>query len=117
MSDQFPNDVLDGKQRTIVHIWCAALGAGSCPGLTSRATDLLQNIGSGMDGFLEGSVFEADDAKSVTVVTSWETRHAWARALWNERVDRLIQAVEQSSIILDIISYEMVTVLPAKPNR
>jgi heme-degrading monooxygenase HmoA len=114
MSDQFPNDVIDGKQRTIVHIWCAALDAGSCPGLTSRATDLLRNIAVGMDGFLEGRVFEADDAKSVTVVTSWETRHAWAQALWNERVDQLIQAVERGSIILDIISYQMATVVPTK---
>jgi hypothetical protein len=114
MSDQFPNDVVDGKQRTIVHIWSAALDTNSCPGLTSRASDLLQNVGVGMDGFLEGRVFEADDATSVTVVTSWETRHAWARALWNERVDQLIQAVEQSSIKLDIISYQMATVVPAK---
>lgn len=114
MSDQFPNDVIDGKQRTIVHIWSAALDTGSCPGLTARASDLLRNTAVGMDGFLEGRVFEADDAKSVTVVTSWETRHAWAQALWNERVDQLIQAVEQSSIIFDIISYQMATVVPTK---
>jgi hypothetical protein len=114
MSDQFPNDEIDGKPRTIVHIWSAALDADSCPGLTSRATDLLRTVGVGLEGFLEGQVFEADDAKSVTVITSWKTRHAWACALWNQRVDQLIQAVEKSTIMLDIISYPIATVVPAK---
>ncbi len=105
MTGQFPNDETNGKPRTIVHIWSARLQTGNCVKLTSRTTDLLRDLSPEMDGFIEGEVFEADDATSVTVVTVWRSRHAWAHALWNDRVGKLLQHVERDAKIFDAVSY------------
>jgi hypothetical protein len=114
MSQQFPNDEVDGKQRPIVHVWTAKSDANNGPELVSRATTLLQDVGANLDGFIEGQVFESDDGNAVIVITRWETRHAWADALWNDKVDRLLELVERSAKIDGIVGYPVVTVVPAK---
>jgi hypothetical protein len=113
MTDQFPNDEINGKPRPVVHIWSAALDLHSAQ-LASRVTDLLRNVGVGLEGFVEGRVFEADDGKSVTVMTTWRTRHLWADAVWNQRVDLMLESVQRGAKILDVICYPHATIVPTQ---
>ncbi len=46
-----------------------------------RVTALLENVVVGLEGFLEGRVFEADDRKAVTLITAWETTYVGQGAL------------------------------------
>jgi hypothetical protein len=114
MTAQFPNDEIDGMMRPIVHIWSARLDAENRLKLTNLGTALLRDVGAKMPGFVEGQVFESDDTKSMIVITSWETRHAWATALWNEKVDQLLATVERSAKISDVICYPVATIVPTK---
>ncbi len=115
MDGQFPNDEINGKPRAVVHIWSAALDPHKRPQLASRVGDLLREVGVGIEGFVEGRVFEADDGKSMTVMTTWKTRHLWANAVWNEQVDRILDAVQPGAKILDVMCYEQATIAPAQP--
>jgi heme-degrading monooxygenase HmoA len=114
MSDQFPNDEKDGKPRRVVHIWSVALGADKSPELAAGITNLLETVGLELDGFVEGRVFETDDGSGVTVMTTWKTRHAWANAIWNQRVDQILELVQPSAKVLDVMCYERATIVPAK---
>jgi hypothetical protein len=114
MTDQFPNDEIIGMRRPIVHIWSAGLDANNRDQLTTLASNLIKNIGVTLEGFVEGQVFESDDGKSMIVITSWKTRHEWASALWNQKVDQLLEAVERSSKISDVICYSISTVSSTK---
>jgi hypothetical protein len=79
-------------------------------------TDLLLEVSVGLEGFVEGRVFEADDGKSVTVMTSWKTRHLWANALWDRRVDLILESIQSGEKMLDVMCYERATVRPSKAN-
>ncbi|HEY1881578.1 MAG TPA: antibiotic biosynthesis monooxygenase [Candidatus Cybelea sp.] len=105
MSEQFPNDETNGGPRAVVHIWSAALDPDKSEELASRVTDLLRHVTTEMEGFIEGRVFQADDGTSVTVMSTWKTRHLWANALWDERVDRILESVTGSEV-LDVMCYE-----------
>jgi hypothetical protein len=114
MSEQFPKDEIDGKPRAIVHIWSAALDPHTRPQLVARVTDLMRNVGVGLEGFVEGRVFEAADGKSVTAMSTWKTRHLWANALRNQRVDLLLESVQPGVKMLDSICYETATIVPTE---
>jgi hypothetical protein len=114
MSEQFPADNINGEQRPIVHIWTSKFDANKGPELASRATDLLTNVGAKLEGFLEGQILESDDGNTVIVLTTWKTRHAWASALWNEKVDQLLEVVEESSKVTDFICHSLANIGPAK---
>ena len=114
MTDQFPNDEIDGKPRGVVHIWSVALDPQERPELASRITDLVRNVGVGLEGFVEGRLFEADDGSSLTVMTSWKARHLWAKAIWNQRVDLLLDSVPSGAKLLDVICYQRPTIVPAE---
>ncbi|HEX3369883.1 MAG TPA: antibiotic biosynthesis monooxygenase [Candidatus Cybelea sp.] len=114
MTEQFPNDAINGEARAVVHIWSAALDPDKSQELASRVTDLMRDVTNEMEGFVEGRVFRADDGKSVTVMSKWKTRHLWANALWDERVDRILESVTGSEI-LDVMCYESSRVTAARP--
>jgi hypothetical protein len=113
MSEQFPNDEIDGEPRAVVHIWSAALDPGKSQELASRVTDLMRYLTNEMEGFIEGRVFQADDGRSVTVMSTWKTRHLWANALWDERVDRILESVTGSEV-LDVMCYESSRVVASR---
>ncbi|HEY2554870.1 MAG TPA: antibiotic biosynthesis monooxygenase [Candidatus Cybelea sp.] len=112
MTEQFPNDAKNGEPRAVVHIWSAALDPDKSQELASRVTDLLRTVANEMEGFVEGRVFQADDGKSVTVMSTWKTRHLWANALWDERVDRVLESITGSEI-LDVMCYQSFRVIAA----
>ncbi|MFZ1018515.1 MAG: hypothetical protein WAN39_11650 [Candidatus Cybelea sp.] len=114
MAEQFPNDEINGKARAIVHIFSAALDPDKSAELASRLTDLMREVSAEHEGFLEGRVFEGDDGKSVTVATIWKTRHLWANAIWDERVDLLLESVSGSEV-LDVMCYETARIVPPAP--
>jgi hypothetical protein len=114
MTDQFPRDEINGKPRAVVHIWSAALDPHKSQQLASRVTDLIRSVGVGLEGFVEGRVFEADDGKSVTAMTTWKTRHLWASAVWNQRVDVILESVQSGAKILDVICYQRATIVPTE---
>jgi hypothetical protein len=111
MAEQFPNDEINGRPRAIVHIFSAALEPDKSAELASRLTDLMRDVSVKHEGFLEGRVFEGDDGKSVTVTTSWKTRHSWANAVWDEQVDLLLESL-QGYEVLDVMCYESARIVP-----
>jgi hypothetical protein len=113
MPDQFSNDEKGGKQRAVVHIWAVALDPSNSPEFAARVADLMREVCTELDGFLGGQVFEADDGTSVTAITSWETRHLWAKALWDQRVGLVVASVQLGEKKLDVMCYERATIVPA----
>jgi heme-degrading monooxygenase HmoA len=111
MTEQFPNDEINGKPRVVVHIFSAALDPNKSAELASRLTDLMREVSVKHEGFLEGRVFEGDDGKSVTVTTSWKSRHFWANAVWDERVALLLASL-QGYEVLDVMCYEQARIVP-----
>jgi hypothetical protein len=112
MSEPFPNDEINGRPRVVVHVLSVSLDPDKSALLASRLADLMREVSAKHEGFLEGRVFEGDDGKSVTVTTSWKTRHFWANAIWDERVDQLLAAVAAFEV-LDVMCYEYARVVPS----
>ncbi len=96
MTAQFPDDERDGRARTVYHILSAKLGPQQSSEFADRATALLEDVVAGLEGFVEGRVFEADDRKAVIVITAWKTRHLWAEADWNRQVQALLADYAQA---------------------
>jgi heme-degrading monooxygenase HmoA len=111
MKEQFPRDK---SSSTIIHILAARF---SQPNETAKflqqAISLMREVSAGLQGFLEGRVFEADDGGSAIIITSWITRHAWAAAQWDQEVGRVLSEWHQSGAkIVDSMYYERATVRP-----
>lgn len=96
MTEQFPEDKTDGKDRTVFHILSITIDPNQSSAFADRATALLENVVVGLEGFVEGRVFEADDGKAVTIVTAWKTRELWAKANWNQQVQALLASYDES---------------------
>jgi heme-degrading monooxygenase HmoA len=106
MTEQFPDDVREGKVRPVFHILSVRLDPRQSSEFADRATALIENTVAGLEGFVEGRVFEADDGKAVILITAWQTRHAWAEAHWNERVQELLAAyAESGAAFIDTMCY------------
>jgi hypothetical protein len=106
MAEQFPNDKREGEPRTVFHILSATLDPHQSAEFADRATALLENVVAGLEGFVEGWVFEADDRKAVTLITAWKTRHMWAKAHWNHQVQALIaEYAESGTAFIDAMCY------------
>jgi heme-degrading monooxygenase HmoA len=106
MTEQFPDDKRQGKARAVFHILSAALEPHQSSEFAERATALIENIVAGLEGFVEGRVFEGDDRKAVILITAWETRHMWAKAHWNEQVQALLaEYAESGAAFIDSMCY------------
>ncbi|HEY1428899.1 MAG TPA: hypothetical protein VGF18_04960 [Candidatus Tumulicola sp.] len=117
MNEQFPNDEVGGKQRAIVHILSVSAEPDQSHRLASDATALLRDLGPSLEGFIEGRVFEDDGGKSVTVMTTWQTRHLWAKAVWNQRVDGLLESVDRHQKLFDAVCYEISAFAPNRSRN
>lgn len=106
MAEQFPDDKRAGKARTIFHILSATLDPHQSSEFADRTTALLENVVAGLEGFVEGRVFEADDRKAVIIITAWKTRDLWAKAHWNEQVQALLAGyAESGTAFIDAMCY------------
>jgi heme-degrading monooxygenase HmoA len=106
MTEQFPDDKREGKARAVFHILSAALDPHQSSEFADRANALIENTLAGLEGFIEGRVFEADDGKAVTLITAWQTRHMWAEAHWNEKVQELLAGyAESGATFIDAMCY------------
>jgi heme-degrading monooxygenase HmoA len=106
MTEQFPDDKSEGEARTVFHILSASLHPHQSSEFADRTTALLENVVAGLEGFVEGRVFEADDRKAVIIITAWKTRHLWAQAHWNEQVqDLLAEYAESGAAFIDAMCY------------
>jgi heme-degrading monooxygenase HmoA len=95
MTEQFPDDEREDKPRAVSHVFTATLDLHQRVAFADRATDLVRNIVAALEGFIEGRVFEADDGKSVIIMTCWKTRHMWAKAHWHQQVQALLAEYDQ----------------------
>jgi hypothetical protein len=106
MSEQFPDDKREGKDRTVFHILSATLDPKQSSEFANRTNALLEGVVAGLEGFVEGRIFEADDRKAVIVITAWKARHMWAKADWNQRVQALLaEYAESGTAFIDTICY------------
>jgi hypothetical protein len=110
MNEQFPNDEIRGMERAVVHIWSAQLAPEKNAEFAETLTALLDEVAVKLEGFVEGRVYEGDDGKSITVMTTWKTRHLWADAVWNQRVERVLIPIHGSKTF-DVLSYERAVVV------
>ncbi len=106
MTEQFPDDRSEGEARTVFHILSVTLDPDRSSEFADQATALIETVVAGLDGFVEGQVFEADDRKAVILITAWKTRHKWAEANWNQRVQTLLATyVESGATFVDVMCY------------
>jgi heme-degrading monooxygenase HmoA len=106
MTEQFPDDKRDGEARAVFHILSATLDPHQSSEFADRATALLENVVAGLEGFVEGRVFEGDDRNAVILITAWKTRHMWAMAHWNEQVQALLAGyAESGTAFIDSMCY------------
>jgi heme-degrading monooxygenase HmoA len=118
MTEQFPDDKSEGKARTVFHILSATLDPHHSSEFADRATALIENVVAGLEGFVEGRVFEADDGKAVTLITAWETRHMWAKAHWNQQVQALIAGyAESGAAFIDAMCYGRPKIVARSANH
>jgi hypothetical protein len=118
MTEQFPDDKREGKDRTVFHILSATLDPQQSSEFADRATALLENVVVGFEGFVEGRVFEADDRKSVIFITAWKTRHMWAKADWNQQVQALIAGyAESGAAFIDTMCYGRPKIVARSANH
>jgi hypothetical protein len=106
MTEQFPDDKRGGEDRTVFHILSTTLDPLKSAEFADRAQVLVENVVVGLEGFVEGRVFQADDGKVVVLITAWKSRHLWAKAHWNEHVQALIAGyAESGATFIDSMCY------------
>jgi heme-degrading monooxygenase HmoA len=114
MPRQFSQDDSAANAGAIVHVWVASISEDECTACAERLSSLMQETLVDLPGFLEGQVLEADDRRSVVIITHWKSRHIWAQAQWNEEVGRTLAALFQSGAeMVDTMYYVRSVIRPA----
>jgi hypothetical protein len=96
MPRQFSQDDSSANAGAIVHVWVASISEAECTACAQTLSGLMRDTLVDLPGFLEGQVLEADDRRSVVVLTRWTSRHIWAQAQWNHEVGRILTELFQS---------------------
>lgn len=56
--------------------------------VVGQARHLLQDIAPTLPGFIKGILLTTEDQTQIILMAHWESRDAWSRAEWDERISR-----------------------------
>ncbi len=111
MTEASNSDARNRDDVPVVLILDVSFMSDEAPSFANRTAELMREVIDGLEGFLEGRVFEADDGKRVIITMSWKTRHLWAEAHWNEKVEKLLVDYYQSGAkVASTMCYERAVV-------